>query len=539
MKGVAYVRVSTKEQEDGYSQDSQRRVGEVYAQNKDIELVRIWEVAESAKKEGRKAFKEMVQFLKDNDDVKIILFEKVDRATRNFADLTALYDLVEDYGKELHFFKQSLVMNKDSKSGDKLNLDIQVVLAKNYINNLSEEVRKGQLESLLQGKWPSHAHIGYKNIKHEDGSTDIVVDPATAPFVVKAFELYASGEYSYKRLRDKTEEMGLLNNWRSDKPLTTSQVEDMIKNPFYYGVMRWLSNLYPHNYPPLISKELFDKCQEVSSGWNKKPTKYGDKPFVFRGLISCKHCGCTITPEIKKGKYVYYHCTDYHRIHSEPVVWIPEAKLMAQVESLFKSIKIPSDTMEILVQGMMESFVAERDFYHDQVSALEKQYHDIDKKLEVAYEDRLSQRITVEQYDKLVLKEKPKQEVILNKIKLHTKADEKYLLTASLLLELVSRAYELFMSSEVHEKRQLLKMILQNCLLDGEKLVFIYANPFDKIIEGVKTENWRARHEFVRNTIRLAPPISGVETVWDVYTKRGAIPIDSDTIWAEYAFYQK
>jgi hypothetical protein len=28
-------------------------------------------------------------------------------------------------------------------------------------------------------------------------------------------------------------------------------------------------------------------------------------------LLTCAKCGCSITAEMKKGKYVYYHCTNF------------------------------------------------------------------------------------------------------------------------------------------------------------------------------------------------------------------------------------
>ena len=49
--------------------------------------------------------------------------------------------------------KNSIILNKDSRSQDKFQLDIQVVLARNYVNNLSEEVKKGMQQNLAAGGW--------------------------------------------------------------------------------------------------------------------------------------------------------------------------------------------------------------------------------------------------------------------------------------------------------------------------------------------------------------------------------------------------
>jgi len=46
----------------------------------------------------------------------------------------------------VHFVKDNVVLSKDSRSSDQLMHDIKVALARNYVRNLSEEVRKGLRE---------------------------------------------------------------------------------------------------------------------------------------------------------------------------------------------------------------------------------------------------------------------------------------------------------------------------------------------------------------------------------------------------------
>ncbi len=72
----------------------------------------------------------------------------------------------------------------------------------------------------------------------------------------------------------------------------------------------------------------------------------------------------------------------------------------------------------------------------------------------------------------------------------HDKASETYYINAAKVLELAGRAYEIFESSKVEEKRQLLNYLLQNCNLNGRKLEFILRKPFDVILSHAKSENW-------------------------------------------------
>ena len=76
---VAYLRVSTKEQEDeGYSWDNQERKTEEYAEKQNLKIVRTWKGSESAwrkvdgKGKDRKIFNEMVEYVKSHKEIKHI-----------------------------------------------------------------------------------------------------------------------------------------------------------------------------------------------------------------------------------------------------------------------------------------------------------------------------------------------------------------------------------------------------------------------------------------------------------------------------------
>jgi site-specific DNA recombinase len=73
---------------------------------------------------------------------------------------------------------------------------IKVLTAKNYIDNLSEEARKGMQEKAEQGIRPTKTPLGYRNITGPYGKKIIGVDPALAPIVARLFEWYARGDIS-------------------------------------------------------------------------------------------------------------------------------------------------------------------------------------------------------------------------------------------------------------------------------------------------------------------------------------------------------
>jgi site-specific DNA recombinase len=99
--------------------------------------------------------------------------EKTDRLYRNFKD----YLTIEALNLELHLVKENAILTNDSRSSEKLVHGIQVLMAKNYIDNLSEEVQKGLRTKAAQGLWPSFAALGYVNTVGPGGKRIIVPDP--------------------------------------------------------------------------------------------------------------------------------------------------------------------------------------------------------------------------------------------------------------------------------------------------------------------------------------------------------------------------
>lgn len=93
---------------------------------------------------------------------------------------------------------------------------------------------------------------------------------------------------------------------------------------------------------------------------------------------------------------------------------------------------------------------------------------------------------------------KKKEQDLVNEINLHSKTDERFLITSSYLLELANRDYELFISSQPAQKNKLLKFVLANLKLEGEKLVGELKKPFEGILKCNERQEWLPRLEDVR-----------------------------------------
>jgi DNA invertase Pin-like site-specific DNA recombinase len=176
---------------------------------------------ETAKSAGRAQFAEMLKFLRSHPDIRAILVEKTDRLYRNFKD----YVTMEELDREIHLVKEGEILSKESRSYAKLVHAIKVVLAKNYIDNLSEEVKKGMREKAEGGDYPGPAPFGYRN---NTQTKTIEICPQEASIVKAMFEVCLHKNYSLKEIRD-------FISREYDLKIPKSTIHFILTKPIYCG----------------------------------------------------------------------------------------------------------------------------------------------------------------------------------------------------------------------------------------------------------------------------------------------------------------
>lgn len=480
MKAIILARVSTEEQKEaGNSLPAQIERLESYCKRKGYKIVKTFSFDESAYGTSRNEFDSILEYVKLTKEKLVVCFDKVDRFSRNVFDkrVSVLYELAMKDEIELHFASDNLAITSNISATEKFHFGINLNLAKYYSDAISDNVKRAYEQKLRKGEWIGSARIGYINIVIDDGTKDIVPDPERAHFIPKIFEYYIAGT-SIKLLSQRLKKEGLRT--KNNKPLSSSMVHKILKDQFYYGVMVVKGKEYPHKYQPLISYNLFLKAQEVRKSWKKKPFQFAAKPFIFRGLIKCSTCGCMITPEFKKGKYILYSCTNYKRTHQKRI-YVSEKDLLEPVYNVLQSLKLPQNQIDGLVKGLKASSEAKTLYHENAIKALDRQYLESVTRADKLLDLLLASSITQDIYDTKFKKEKELQADILIQKEEHTNADTEYHITASTVLNLAKRALEIFKSSEIEEKRQFLGFLLQNCQLYGKKLEFTLRNPFDLI----------------------------------------------------------
>jgi len=489
MKAVIFARVSTEEQKEaGNSLPAQIERLKTYCKVRGFEIVKTFSIDESAYKTKRDDFDTALDFLKTAKEKIVVCFDKVDRFSRNVFDkrVAILYEMAMQDKIELHFTSDNLIITPNISATEKFHFGMNLGLAKYYSDAISDSVKRANETKIRNGEWAGMAPIGYINQDLPDGKKTVVPDPDRTHSIVRMFELYSTGQHSIKSIKQEMDKIGFTT--RTGKKLTTSLIHRTLKNPFYYGVMKIKSKEYPHRYEPIIPQWLFDKCQAVTASYHKKPFKALAKPFIFRGLIRCDKCGCLITPEIKKGKYIYYSCTNYKGMCDR--VWVPEKELLKPIYDTLKALQLPKDTLDSLTEELKKIGRNELKYHQTNITALKTEYDLIENRISKMYEDKLDGSITHEMYDKKFKAYKEKQAEIFENMNAHSKADEEFYLTADKVFSLAKRALEIFESSKVPEKRQLLSFLLKNCKLKGENLLYELNSPFDLLVQASNNPMW-------------------------------------------------
>lgn len=465
-KAVIYARVSSKEQEEtGYSLPAQQKLLEDYAKRKGLEVVKIFSVAESASgTKQRKVFAEMVGYL-EKQRIPHLLCEKVDRLTRNLKEAVVANDWLEaNLDRHIHFVKQNLVLDHHSKSDEKFRWDIEIVLAKKYVANLSEEVRKGQAEKIAQGWLPTKPPLGYMTIGDAGHKTHIP-DPTYVPHIRKMFELYAGGNYSVEHLSHIMYDAGLRT--RTGSRLVRSRLADLLGDPFYIGKNRWKGKVYDGKHEPLISSDLFRRVQEVLQ--HKTTAKYRKHDYLLKGRVVCENCGGLLTWERQKG-IVYGHCNQYRRCVTR--TWYKETDFEAKLGGELDSFRLITPRLAEWVRKALKELhkgeIADRTAT---LKGIQSRQTRLKQQQGLLYDDRLDGRISAEAYDQKSAELNQELESLAEALKCHTEADAAYYELGSNIFELAQQAGKIFRDAPLAKKKRLLSLMYKDMRVRDGQLI--------------------------------------------------------------------
>lgn len=496
---VIFARVSSERQEQGASIDAQLATIDAYCKEKGLNIIKKFIITESTMRGDRKQYKEMLSFVQNRKLKTAIVVNCVDRLQRSYKDTPALDELRKQGKVEVHFLKEKLILHKDSKGMDILFWNMCVLMANSYVLTLSDNVRRSLEFNWAMGKWQGRAPIGYLNIRDESGHADIVIDEEFAPMVKRLFEEYATGNHSIKSLWILAKNMGLYSkSSKKRKQICRNKIYDILREPFYYGMMCIKNQEIPHCYKPIISKELFDKVQEILYNKGQQifcchQQKYGAIAFTFRGLIKCGHCGCSITPEMHKKKngkeYVYLRCSHLKGECNQSLV--NEKIILDQLETeVFSKLNISPRMLELLKSCVLKYFDEEASLNNKIKKNLSTQKEKLDKMENNLLDMRLNESISEANYNRKMA------EIQEERKELERSAGNFIDISADLkeaaleVLDIAGTASYIMKTAQPQQKNELLKILFENMTLEDKTLRYTIREPFNTLIRQGNIQNW-------------------------------------------------
>ena len=311
-RAIIYTRVSTDEQNNGYSPADQKDKLLKYCENNNIEIVGFYHDDESGKSFDRPEWIRIMQFIRKNRGyVDTIYFIKWDRFSRNVAEAYITIRDLKKLGVEAQAIEQPLDFEiPESK------IMLAVYLAAPEVDNdrRALNVFHGIRRAKKEGRWLGNCLRGYKNIRDENNKPIIAPEGGKQQMLVeKAFKEFATGMYNIEEVRRRLNKEGLKCNRNSFWMLLRNKVYiGKVLVPAYKDEpAQWVDGIHE----PLIDTATFYAVQDIIEGRKKNlPNKYSTvrDELPLRGFLACPRCGRNLTGSASRGKlggkFFYYHC---------------------------------------------------------------------------------------------------------------------------------------------------------------------------------------------------------------------------------------
>ena len=369
-----------------------------YARNENLQIVDELVEKKSAKTPGRPIFAELLKRI-ERGEVNGIVAWHPDRLARNSIDGGQIIYLLDQ--TNLTNLKFPTFWFENTSQG-KFMLSIAFGQSKYYVDNLSENTKRGLRQKVRRGEMPGRAPLGYIN---DVRTKTVLVDKRQALLVVESFERYARGD---QRLQDIADFLASNNiKTKGNKPLKKDQITKMLTNPFYYGLFRYAGEVFEGKHTPIVSKKLFDTVQTAFEKRRHKRTTKTNEPKPFCKLLRCASCDMMVTGENqtkrqKNGnvhRYTYYHCTKERKSAPRcPEPHIREELLDRQLTKMLQEYAMPKAWADKLCELMETDQANEQNRNQAQMGGLRVNIVQLSAKLQRLLDSYLDQDIDRETY---------------------------------------------------------------------------------------------------------------------------------------------
>ncbi len=306
-EAVMYLRVSTPEQADPLNLENQEAVCRRLANQRGIPVAEvILGPGESGRTADRPSFVRLLSYCKSNRrKIGYVIVESLSRFARNVADQGAAITELRENGVALLSVAEP---NVDDTAAGRMAAGVHGVFNQYFSDALSEKMKERSAASVRAGRWPWAAPIGYLNDLKQSNGANIKPDPATAPLIHEAFELYATGQHTKIHALKIITDKGLKT--KRGQNLTAQTFYALLRKPIYAGWVYSSSVAAPIRglHTPIVSQELFDRVQRVLSGrkLSSAPKRRHNPAFPLKHFVKCGICGTPLTGGMNKGKRKHY-----------------------------------------------------------------------------------------------------------------------------------------------------------------------------------------------------------------------------------------
>src|SRR3989344_2932837 len=477
MNYLIYGRVSTSRQaERELSIPAQIKACQKYGMDHHWNLAQdgiYEEKGESARTVERPQLQKMLHRAKTDGKVDVILMHKLDRMCRNVADYAAIKMMLKKHDVRLI----SVVEQFDESFSGELVENIMSSIAQWTSQNISWEVRKGLKEAVERGRFPGYAPLGYLNDKK---TKSLIVDNIRAPYIKLAFELYATGKYSYESLSADLNKRGLRT--RGGKLVGRKTLEHILANSLYYGLIKTRSATCQANFPPLITKKVYDDVQEKIQHNNHYADRSRKHSYALSGFMRCSDCGSMFCGQTQKG-HLYYSCSHWKDKNC------PERKYMRwelaedQIAGHLSRVHLP-DKFKKVLDAYFQHFAKERLSQEERErKSLKHELVRVQQQIRNIVVDRSKRIIDAEVFVKIqdeLLREK---EMYQDRLAILEGKSDKFVQKFNELLDFTDHAEEVFHKSSDYQKRTIMKLCFDGFIVKNQKLTPIWTPVFDILMD--------------------------------------------------------
>jgi len=396
MRAIAYVRVSTKRQEEKeLSIPAQLREIRAFARMNEWEIVdEFADKARSGRESERPQLQAMLAALRAGR-ADVLIVWKLDRLARNALLSKLIRRELDEHGIRLVSLKEPTGKTPQ----EKLITHVFEGLAEFYSDNLSQDIKRGQREVARKGFYPfSQAPIGYKRVPAKDGTATrylLVPDEAWGSVIGRIADEYASGRTG-KQVADGLNADGLQIGTRR---WTAKKIYYILKNPVYRGDTIIGARSGPpedleiirETHEPLIDAATFDRIQAILAARTNDHSiaRFETSPYLLSGLLRCGLCGRhMVGASAKSGAYRYYECQGRKQGGEEACrgIRVPKRKIEHAVLTEVRSLILDEANLSALVGLVNEELSGTRDRAIAEFEGAKKAVAAMRRKLQRNYE---------------------------------------------------------------------------------------------------------------------------------------------------------